>query len=199
MEQFERSFRHLPENGVIVCKSCRFAVIPSRVEGHLQGQHPIVSAKQRRELAAVAGALTDLAQSPDQIRHPDPGGQPIEGLPVFRDGLRCIETTPVRPCNYICREARGMKKHCRERHGWQNPRKRGGAAKKQAQGQTGRSWVDSQICQRFPKTGKWQRYLLVQMERQRVSSQQNDTQYGESATQRGKTFLQPLSRDFAEA
>ncbi|KAK5011121.1 hypothetical protein LTR28_005546 [Elasticomyces elasticus] len=37
------------------------------------------------------------------------------------------------------------------------------------------------------------------MERHRVSSQQNDTRYGESATQRGKTFLRRLFKGFEEA
>jgi hypothetical protein len=36
--------------------------------------------------------MTNLARQPDEVIYPTPWDDPIEGLPLYNDGLRCLGT-----------------------------------------------------------------------------------------------------------
>lgn len=64
-------------------------------------------------------------------------------------------------CNYVCCHRTGIQQHCEKEHGWKNPRKQGRRPKNPTAEQAAQLWEDNQPCQRFFKTGEWQRYFAV--------------------------------------
>lgn len=55
-----------------------------------------------------------------------------------------------------------MREHCEQRHGWVNIQKRGGNSLLKQAHTPNKLWTHNVACQRFFKTGKWQRYFEVQ-------------------------------------
>lgn len=198
MDPFERLFQDLPSHKVIVCKRCQYAVVPIQVNGHVQRHHPSITKNERESIVRTVEVLLDVAQQPDDVQYPSIESPPVKGLPVWKDGLRCMTTTFHGVCNYVCREKRVMTRHCRQQHQWKNPRKRGGDARRRPSEDIGRLWIDSQPCQRFFKTGKWQRYFVVQGVGELSSQSQSSISY-EQESQHGKTILDGLFHRFEQA
>ena len=163
MDAFEKVFQHRPEYRIIVCITCRFAVVPDQVQTHLQKGHPKVSASSRRSIVQICQNLSEVARTVEEVAFPSPGEERIPGLPTYEDGMRCtaIDHAGIQ-CTYICRgKTFGIQKHCTESHGWVNSQKRGGHSRAKSVHSANRMWHEGQACQRFFKTGKWQRYFQV--------------------------------------
>lgn len=162
MDQFNKLFVHCPEYRVIICKRCRFAIIPTQIEGHIKAKHSVtVNRLQARAIANTVGQMLDIVWRPEEVLYPDPGSQLVEWLPVTENGRRCIAIREGIACNYICCYRTGIQQHCEKEHGWRNPRKQGRRPKSLTAEQAAQLWKDDQPCQIFFKTGKWQRYFAV--------------------------------------
>jgi len=162
MEPFDKLFVHCPEYKVIICRRCKFAIIPTQVEGHIKAKHgATINRSQARAIADTVSHMLDVAWTPEEVLYPDPGVRPIEWIPVTENGRRCIAKREGKACNYVCCHRTGIQQHCEKEHGWKNPRKPGRRSKKPAVEETGQLWKDNQPCQIFFKTGKWQRYFAV--------------------------------------
>ena len=104
-------------------------------------------------------SLPNLAQSESDVIYPHPDDAAIQELPIFFDGLPCPwEDQDFR---YICRTKFGRKKHCAREHQWVNQQRRGGDVRSKHRQAINKSWKCNQACQRFFKTGSWQRYFAV--------------------------------------
>jgi len=104
-------------------------------------------------------SLPNLAQSESDVIYPHPDDAAIPELPIFFDGLPCPwEDQDFR---YICRTKFGRKKHCAREHQWVNQQRRGGDVRSKHRQAINKSWKCNQACQRFFKTGSWQRYFAV--------------------------------------
>ena len=125
MDAFEKLFAHHREYRVIICKRCKYAVNPAQAKGHIQSKHRTISTTQCAQIVALIDRLSEIARSPEDVRYPDPVGAAVPGIPVYENGLRCTQVVEGQECNYTCRERSGMQKHCRQQHGWRNPRKKG--------------------------------------------------------------------------
>ena len=159
MENFEDLFRHYPQHRVIICKRCRYAPIPNQLRTHLRVFHARIPSEQRDCIVQHVQSLSHLAQSESDVVYPLPNDAAIPDLPLCFDGLICPQENP--PCQYICRTEYGMKKHLTQQHSWVNKRGRGGDVRSKQSRSVGKPWNRNQACQRFFKTGNWQRYFAV--------------------------------------
>ena len=160
MDIFEKLFTHRREYRVIVCKRCQFAVNPASVKGHIQRKHKTVTKEQCARAVAFINGLSQVAQTPGEVKYPDAQSPAIPGIPVYANGLRCVfEVTAGQECNYTCRERSGMQKHCKE-HNYENPRGRGRPTEDTDRSQL---WVENQTCQELFKTGTWRKIFPVQV------------------------------------
>jgi len=159
MEPFNQLFQHLPKHRVAVCRQCAIAVPPAQFSTHVRERHPSVSVSVRGEIVAAVKSLADLAWEPEDVLMPKPIERPIEGLPVYRDGITCL----LEGCWYTCRTIRGMQGHCEGKHGWVNNQKRGGDARRKSKQSDNKVWRDRQACQRlFKAAGAWPAYFPIQ-------------------------------------
>src|SRR5437016_340460 len=94
--------RYVPEHQVLICTSCQYALRSNQVKAHLRGkEHRLTKDECKSLMADVEG----LSVAP-QPTLPQPGGEPLVDLAIFRDGLMCHECG-----QYVCRSRRWMEDH----------------------------------------------------------------------------------------
>jgi len=54
-------FSHLPQYRIVVCTSCRVAIVPSQAGTHWQKQHPQTEPAQCREIVRQIEGIPDIA------------------------------------------------------------------------------------------------------------------------------------------
>lgn len=150
-------FMYYYEYGVVICVSCRYAVTGNEAASHLKvAAHRGLSHAQRRTICDAIQALPGLRHTQEDLAgfpFPPPHSPAIPHLAAPKqDGLGCGQ------CPYVVRAEKNMKLHCKETHGWQNPRRRGrqrGAAAEEP-------WETGVVCQRFFVYGKHSGYFRVE-------------------------------------
>lgn len=205
MDSFTQLFDVKPQFGVMICRACQFAVVPSQVEAHLRVHHLNKTSQERKTLQQEAESNTHLAFQKDQVKYPDPHDLPIIGLPVWEDGFKCKAQIPSgTECSYICRSRRGIQQHCKEEHNWTNPRKRGRNSKRKDYEKDSFMWVEKQHCQRFFEFAQWKRYFKVE-QRQQESRKESEQEALESKMDKLAQVLEDrmlesrLERNFRES
>ncbi|KAK4232681.1 hypothetical protein C8A03DRAFT_20074 [Achaetomium macrosporum] len=155
---FDKLFIRLPAFQTAICREHSTAVTAKSVASHVDLQHCFLAPGDRRRIVEEASALQDdglLAADVDSIRFPNKIIPAIDGLPIWRDGKKCLQ------CGYIRRTRQHIQRHCRLEHGWVNPRGRGGKPGARLAGGLGEAWVDGVYCQRLGQTGALQRLFEV--------------------------------------
>ena len=155
-------FIHLPEFRVIICKKCKYAILPSQINAHFTPQCPHGFVKQEwerimREVAKVDGLIRDT-EALKQCDFPFPidTAEPIPALQAPQtNGFRCtFEINQESTCQYVCKTIKKLQVHSWEKHQWKAPR---GRPKKDAAKPTNIPWRSGVSYQRFfvqgPKSG----------------------------------------------
>jgi len=93
--------------GVLICKSCRFAVNPITILKHLQQFHSTIHFQTRKELADSLSTLP-IASCLEQLAW-RPGGQALPHIAIAR-GFKCLH------CGKCLISEDTMARHMRERH-----------------------------------------------------------------------------------
>ncbi|KAL8685459.1 MAG: hypothetical protein Q9218_007746, partial [Villophora microphyllina] len=157
-DQWSQYLVHLPELRIIICKQCQHAVWPTEITGHLKGP-------QHRVKRSLAKTIQESVHTWDVIAHPsqlvalEHATDPIPGLPVYLDGLRCQQEG----CPYIGRETNSMKAHFRQQH----PGVRGkrGKGSHHFKGVDVPLWDEGVACQRLFIRLKGSHYFSVDVDR----------------------------------
>jgi hypothetical protein len=154
-------FLYLREYNVIICRECRYAVLPSRLDTHLaSSKHRVLRRRRVQVEQEIAAWLELLWNETDLERLRVSRGRPpaFEMLEIHLNGLRC------HACSYIVCITRGIQQHCRDQHQWINPWRLGvkSADRRRANQPLDRSWTENVVCQRFFVTGPRQEYFEVQ-------------------------------------
>ncbi|KAF6781767.1 hypothetical protein CSOJ01_16052, partial [Colletotrichum sojae] len=140
-------FVHDAQYSIIICTSCKYAVVANEAAAHLRNHHGSISTKDRVKVAKVVGNIPDIIQSQDELQsfpYPAATVEPIGHIaPPQTDGLRC------QACRYVCRRVRNMQEHCRVEHGWKNEWEKGGNVRKKAREARAVPWTTGVPCQRF--------------------------------------------------
>ena len=199
MDEFDRLFTTYPQYHVTICTRCQVAIIPAQVEEHLRKQHSRLSRQQRHDIADKFHRLCDVALVESDVIYPNPSDPPLDALPVYFDGLKCIGNDDQgRPCLYICRTPCGIQKHCKEEHKWENKQKRGGDVRAKQTHPPNKMWECDQACQRFFKKGKWQKYFGVAASSPDASTEHTASQK-HMFFQAQKKDIEKVASDLAEA
>lgn len=83
-----RFFEHLSKYQVAICKECRYAIWPNRVQGHLQKQHKIKQ-QEAKEVGESIYNWSTLAQYPGGLTVPSSIEHALQQLPPYDDGKLC--------------------------------------------------------------------------------------------------------------
>jgi Orsellinic acid/F9775 biosynthesis cluster protein D len=102
-------FHYYAEYRVLVCKSCQYAVQPSRLITHLRSHQHKLTQQQSEDIANQYGDK-QLADPCLERIAPTTIVPPIDYLPIYRDGLACNH------CQFVCRTCNWILRHQREVH-----------------------------------------------------------------------------------
>lgn len=144
-QYFQQLFIIRSEYRIIQCIQCRYAVSPSYIHGHLRDKHKkTVNQKCRKDLARyVAEKVDSIARDKQQVIYLKPNSPPVDGFPLYHNGLRCISSSDIgNECGYICRTIAGIQDHCKTMHGWKNEQKRGGNVYRKTTQTPNRLWEE---------------------------------------------------------
>ena len=164
IQWFDQNFVHYRQYRVIICRACRYAVIPKQIESHLQHAHSWqITPKQRRIIRENIFQRSDVAHEPDQVQYPNPNHESIPELRIHFNCYRCSwENEWGEQCRFICRTIRTIQEHCKNTHHWCNHQHRGGNKRTQLQQASNRMWIDGQTCQQFFVQGSWKKLFPIQ-------------------------------------
>jgi hypothetical protein len=161
---FQQLFAIRTEYRIIQCVKCQYAVNPSHIHGHLRDKHQTaVNPKMRNGISRyVRESVESIAWEKKQVVYLEPNSPPVQGLPLYQNGFRCVSTSRTsEECGYICRTIQGIQEHCKTVHGWVNVQKQGGNVRKKTTQTPNRLWVKGQACQTFFTQRGWQSYFAV--------------------------------------
>lgn len=157
-------FIHMPEYRVIICKECRYAVLPSHIDSHFQKDEHKLDKKERKRIESeVAVEVNGLIGNEVALKHsefpfPLPTAKPIPELAPAKEGVKCTFTTNGIQCRYVCYTEQHMQVHSKQEHRWKQGRK--GRPKKGSAKEV--PWQTGIYCQRFFIQGPQSRYFEVQ-------------------------------------
>ena len=103
MASFDELFIQLPTFQAAICREHHSAGTAKSAASyiHLQHRHLVASVRQRIvEEASALGADGLLAADVQSIRFPDEIILAINGLPVWRDGKKCVQCGYIRRTRY---------------------------------------------------------------------------------------------------
>merc|ERR1711939_491931 len=159
MERADFFFEHVSSWEIMVCKQCRCAVWPSEAAAHLTNKQHIKTQKFANNIREEVEQWQGVIQYPSGFDVPPFVTEPVQGLPLFDDGLQCR----LDQCTYITRETKALKKHWRIEHGWSVQQGRGGSgpAKQEAAQRRFEEASKRVKCQRFFRSRAHSQYFEV--------------------------------------
>ena len=116
------------ETGLLICKECKFALIPSRINTHFLAQPHKFSPPIRAQIEHYISYLNidnlviDIQEIKPRIeKFLETFNQNsfIPNLAIYSDGLACFSYS------YISRSIRSIENYLKESHSWENSRIRG--------------------------------------------------------------------------
>jgi hypothetical protein len=154
-----------PTYKVLICTSCKYALVPNTVASHLRNAHKgQLTPMAIKDCLRIVGAMCLTAPELVQRMVIPPSNLPIPHLALYFDGIVCrlCESQP-----YVCRSKRSIRAHLKETHAWTSGEKNGrpsrGSQAARATSDTSFSKVTSSpvSCQTFHRSNFF-RYFVVQ-------------------------------------
>lgn len=115
-------FIHLPEFRVVICKECKYAVLPSHIDAHFTGGPHKLDRTERRRIADEIAEVNGLIGNEEALRRwefpfPPPTSSPVEGLAKPKTGgFQCSLGVRGVECKYVCFTVDGIRRHCIKKH-----------------------------------------------------------------------------------
>src|SRR5271155_3016024 len=105
-------FIHLPQYSVIVCRKCKYAILPSQIDAHLRNKKKHGYSKEERQTVIQEVAkIPGLIQSEVQLEAFQFPPKTAIGIPELKapkpNGLKC------QLCEYVICHPRLIQEHCR--------------------------------------------------------------------------------------
>ena len=149
---------HLVEHQLIVCKQCRYAIWSKQIQKHYQGSQHRWKKQAASELAAAVQSWSDVMQYPIELTMLHQVETTISSLSLHDDGLLCQVNPDI--CQYVCRNVKWMKTHCKQKHDWVQQVRKGNVSRGSRERQKLTPWMIVQ-CQRFFVQGSTSQYFIV--------------------------------------
>lgn len=85
-------FIHLAEFRVIICRECKYAVLPSHINTHFAGKPDNLEVDERRKIADEVAEVNGLITNEEVLRQSEfpflaATSKPIEGLAALKRGM----------------------------------------------------------------------------------------------------------------
>jgi RecQ family ATP-dependent DNA helicase len=155
-------FIHLPDYRILICRSCKAAVIRCRVQPHLRDAPHKLEKSDIQQVLGWASKLDIVDKNKDipSIPVPPEDSPPIEALGEPKTGgFRCTYTTN---CLYVGTSKRRIREHLRDSHSWDQQLKGGRRSAVQSEEeQNDGPWRSGVLYQRFFITGQRSEYFEV--------------------------------------
>lgn len=180
-------FEHVSEYQIVVCRTCRYAVWPAQLEGHLRNKQHRLPGKEAHVASTEVHEWPRVAHSPSELEVPPFVNSPVSSVAVWDDGWKC--QWDADGCRYVCRRMDSMKEHWRKAHGFSVGQTRGGSGSLKQEDIQRRV---SQYCRRV----KCQRFF-VQKEHSQFFEVRHSARDGEAT--RGSSEEQAWSRAWEQA
>lgn len=163
MDHFNRHFRYAPQYHVVVCRACRFAIPPDKIDSHMKvtPSHRCITKEQRSDIVRFVETIPNVAMTPADVAFPHPDDPPCDMLPVRVGGFRCTASVNDQQCPQVTGRVTKMQEHCKVQHGWVNCQKRGGNVRSKSIHAANRMWEEGQAYQQFFAMPPWKRYTAV--------------------------------------
>lgn len=146
----EQLFSRLQKYGLIVCKSCKYAVWPSEVDSHLSGPHHRIEKKQRQCIQLEVQSWRGLVTSEDELKLPEQIDEAIPEL-ALHEGFLC--RVEPHACQEVFQSKETLRKHWQRKHDWTvTEGSRSGRRTKEQQESAQKRFHEAQQkvqCQRF--------------------------------------------------
>jgi hypothetical protein len=133
-----------PTYQVLICTSCKYALVRNTVKSHLQRAHKgQLSSTDIKECLQIVSTM--CLRAPELVRQTmiPPSTLAIPYLALFFDGIIC---RLCKSSTYVCRSERTMRAHLKESHTWTSNSKGGRPSKASQATNTGFSQVTTQPC-----------------------------------------------------
>lgn len=154
MDQLQIHF----DTGFVICKQCKFAVLPSHFDTHFSTKnHALIKSEREDLVESIRGTfeliedITDIKPKISDFLNTKFDGNALPFLTLYYDGILCQN------CLYICRNTKSIRNHCTTEHGWSNLRSKGNK-KKNTQIDP---WDCNIPCQRFFVSGYGSQYFKI--------------------------------------
>lgn len=99
MNVLEELFVHLPNFRIIVCRDCKFTVVPGQITAPLNQNHQMltVSMSTRKAIVEQVGSLDHVAYRSEDVTHPDVALDAVRELgPVIEQCFECKKCGSLR-------------------------------------------------------------------------------------------------------
>jgi uncharacterized C2H2 Zn-finger protein len=160
-------FSRLQEYGLIVCKSCKYAIWPPEVDSHLSDPHHRIEKKQRQCIQLEVQSWQGLVTSEDELKLPEQLDEAIPELALYQ-GFLCRVEPDV--CQEVFQSKEMLRKHWQRKHDWTVTKgSRSGRRTKEQQENAQQRFHEAQQevqCQRFFVTRYGSHYIRVAGEQQ---------------------------------
>ena len=152
------------DTGLLICKECKFALIPSRVDSHFRGKPHRLTPTIRSQIKDYISQLdiSNLINSENEIKsniktflQSFNSTSFIPELAIYENGLACPQ------CSYISLSTRSIKNHLKDYHDWANIRGRG----RKKRSNEDDPWTTNVPCQHFFKSHPGNEYFRVNINR----------------------------------
>lgn len=196
MNAFEELFTHFPNFRIIVCRDCKFAVVPDQIKAHLNQNHQTLTASTRKNIVEQVGRLDHVAYRTEDVIYPVAVQDAVRELgPVIEQCFECKE------CGLLRESRKGIEAHCRKEHNWSSTKSRGGRGSFRSQAARNQPFTEGHYCQRFFKYAQWTKLFKVLQAVPHVQSSHHDFEadtraqkLADGATDELKSKLQELHR-----
>ena len=149
----------LGDTGFLVCKECKFCVLPTSIDSHFRKQLYRNPQEITKNLFSEVTKYSNLVwglEDLEKTRIPSSFPFFFSELPLFSDGLACQD------CEYFSRSTRVIQRHYIDTHDWSTPRGRGRVSKTT---KIDVPWESNILCQRFFPSGPNRTYSRVNPKR----------------------------------
>ena len=116
IEDSRAHIEHLIKHQLIVCKSCRYVVWSKQIQQHYQESQHRWKKQVASELTTTMQSWLDVIQYSIELKMFNRVNTIIVILSLHDDELLCQINLDI--CQYVCRNVKWMKTHCKQKHDW---------------------------------------------------------------------------------
>lgn len=169
MDAFDGMLTHFQNFQIIVHRDCKFAVVPYRMEAHLNRNHQVLTIDTRKEIIKHVERLDHVAYTKEDVSYPAAEKAAIPELgPITQQCFQCKE------CGLLRETRKGMKAHCRKDHVWSSSKSREGRGNFTSRAVRNQPFIKGHYRQRFFKYAQWTKLFKVLLPAHQAQGGNND-------------------------